>query len=80
MEIEINFKKLQKCLGDSMPLKRNENGSVSLSTCNNEWASRRLFCSEKMFIEEIEDYIKDKGIEEFIASHMLNTQFIFPKH
>lgn len=77
MNIEIDFDKLQKCLGNSMPLRKHKNGFVSLATCNEVWASRRSFCSEKMFIEEIEDYIKDHGIEEFIASHLLNTHFLF---
>ena len=77
MNINIDFGKLQQCLGDFMPLRKYQNGHVSLATCNKEWASRRGFCSEKMFIEEIEDYIKDNGIEEFIASHLLNTQFLF---
>lgn len=77
MNINIDFEKLQQCLGDSMPLRKHEDGFVSLATCNEEWAPRRAFSSEKRLIEEIEDYIKDNGIEEFIASHLLNTQFLF---
>ena len=76
MDVKIDFAKLQKCLGSTMPLREHEDGYVSLSSCDKEWAPRRPFCNKTAFIGEIEDYIKDNGIEEFIASHLLNTKFL----
>lgn len=76
MNIKINFEKLQECLGSAMPLREHSDGFISIATCDKEWAPRLAYCGRDAFIGAIEDYIKEHGIEEFIASHLLNTQFL----